>query len=92
MNSKPEKLLYSINDAAHVLSISRVTVYAEINAKRLKFIQFKSRKFITRDALNEWIRNRELESIGQNHNGFKTKDSPYLVPAFDAPRRQGGSS
>lgn len=64
MNSKPEKLLYSINDAAHALSVSRPTIYAEINAGRLRYIQFKQRKFISRQALEAWVQARELETVG----------------------------
>lgn len=64
MNSKPEKLLYSIKDAAYALSVSRATIYNEINAGRLKYVQFKQRKFISRQALDEWVRDRELERAG----------------------------
>lgn len=69
MEIQNEKLLYSISDAAHALSVSRPTIYSEINAGRLRFIQFKQRKFISRQALEQWIRDRELES--QPANGYR---------------------
>lgn len=64
MKTQSEKLLFSINDAAYALSICRASVYNEINAGRLQFIQHGKRKFISRQALEAWIRDRELETQG----------------------------
>ena len=64
MSTQFEKMLFSITDAAQSLSVSRGTIYREMKAGRLKYLQHGKRKFISRQALEAWIRDRELETQG----------------------------
>ena len=52
----------SITDALSVLKVSRKTLYDEINAGRLRTYKVGRRRFVSADALTEWISTREIES------------------------------
>lgn len=58
---QPEKA-YSIDDLTTVLGLSKPTLYAEINAGRLKTYCVGKRRFATRKAVMEWQQAREQES------------------------------
>ncbi len=58
------KLLYSINDAAEALSLSRATIYREMNEGRLIYVKYRKRRFVSRRALEDWVQARELETAG----------------------------
>ena len=56
------KLMYSVNETANALSISRTSVYEEMRRGRMEYVEYKSRRYVTRRALERWIQARELES------------------------------
>lgn len=56
------KLSYSIEDATELLNISRVMIYREINAGRIKTFNVGRRRFISHRAMEEYIADREKES------------------------------
>ncbi len=63
MRANPGTVLtYSINDAIDALNLSRQSVYNEINANRLKTYRVGRRRFISAEALSEWVRGREAEA------------------------------
>ena len=60
LHSKPT---YGVQDAAELLNLSRTTVYKEINAGRLRTYKVGSkRRFISADAIDQYIRDREAET------------------------------
>lgn len=52
---------YTISEAISALRTSRSTLYAEIAAGRLKSYTIGTRRYISREALQEYIRARETE-------------------------------
>ena len=54
---------YSINQLMEVLHVSRQTVYDEINSGRLKTFKIGRRRFVSDDALREYIKDREEETL-----------------------------
>lgn len=52
---EPEKLAYSIKEAAKVSSLGRTTLYAHIAAKRLKAVRIGGRTVIPADSLRALI-------------------------------------
>jgi len=54
---------YSINQLMEVLHVSRQTVYDEINSGRLKTFKIGRRRFVSDDALREYIKDREEEML-----------------------------
>ncbi len=54
-----EKLLYRPKEAALALGIGRATLYDLINAGKLRSVKDGSMRFITADALRDYV--RELE-------------------------------
>ncbi len=57
------KLTYSINDTIEALGLSRQTVYNEINAGRLRTFRVGKRRMVSDDALQEWVKAREIEAL-----------------------------
>jgi excisionase family DNA binding protein len=51
----PEKLAYSIREAAQVSSLGRTTLYAHIAAKRLRAVRIGGRTVIPADSLHALI-------------------------------------
>ncbi len=56
------KLTYSINETIEALGLSRQTVYNEINAGRLRSFRVGKRRLVSNDALQEWVKAREIET------------------------------
>ena len=52
---QPEKLAYSIKEAAKVSSLGRTTLYAHIAAKRLKAVRIGGRTVIPAESLHALI-------------------------------------
>ena len=48
--------LYTIEEVAHLLKVSRKTLYAWMNTGRLAFVVVGDRRRITESALNSFIR------------------------------------
>jgi excisionase family DNA binding protein len=55
MNSHPNILAYRINDACHVLSISRSSIYNMIGDGRLKSISIAGRTLIPRTEIDRLL-------------------------------------
>ena len=55
-------LTYSIEEAMKELNISRQIIYNEVNSGRLKTYTIGRRRFISRDAIAAFIRDREKEA------------------------------
>jgi len=61
-SAKPtEKLTYSLRDAEKALGISHATIYEIINNGQLKTFRIGRRRFISSEALCNFIKERELE-------------------------------
>ena len=60
---KLENFSYSIIQLMEVLHVSRQTVYDEINSGRLKTFKIGRRRFVSDDALREYIKDREEETV-----------------------------
>jgi excisionase family DNA binding protein len=56
-----EKLLYRPSEAAAVLGISKTVLYSRIRANRIRSIKDGKFRFITADALREYVRTLEQE-------------------------------
>ena len=54
-----EKLLYRPKDAAQVLGIGRATLYDLMRSRRLRSVKDGGKRFITLDALRDYIRQLE---------------------------------
>lgn len=62
------RLGYSIREVEQALHLSHQTVYNEINAGRLKTYRVGRRRFISHDALHQYVWDREQEtppSVGE---------------------------
>ena len=53
-----DKLAYSITEAAHVLGVSRPTVYALIKQQGFPVFQIGGRKLVSVEGLKNWIRDQ----------------------------------
>ena len=53
-----DKLAYSITEAAHVLGVSRPTVYALIKQPGFPVFQIGGRKLVSVEGLKNWIRDQ----------------------------------
>lgn len=53
---------YTIDDATQVLGLSRPTLYREISAGRLRTYHVGRRRYVSADAVREYIAAREAES------------------------------
>jgi excisionase family DNA binding protein len=60
-----EKLLYRPKEAASVLGISKTVLYGLIRANRIRSIKDGKFRFITADALREYVRalERQYEEV-----------------------------
>jgi excisionase family DNA binding protein len=54
-----EKLMYTILQAAALSSISRATIYREMETGALASIKVRKRRLITAEALKDWIANAQ---------------------------------
>jgi excisionase family DNA binding protein len=54
-----DKLLYRPSEAAAVLGISKTVLYGRIRANRIRSIKDGKFRFITADALHEYVRTLE---------------------------------
>jgi excisionase family DNA binding protein len=61
---KTERLLYSVREAADLLSIGRVKLYELIAAGRIESVRLDGSRRIPRDALEEFIVRLRAESGG----------------------------
>ena len=53
-----DKLAYSITEVAHVLGVSRPTVYALIKQPGFPVFQIGGRKLVSVEGLRDWIRSQ----------------------------------
>jgi len=65
------KVCYSLEEACHVLSIGRSTLYEEVKAGRLQAKMVGRRKVFTREALERWA--ADLPKAG--NYGESSRDS-----------------
>lgn len=56
------KVAYSITEAERALGLSHQSVYNELNAGRLRSFKIGRRRFITEEALRDYVSEREAES------------------------------
>lgn len=61
----PQPEAYTIDDATHVLGISRPTLYREIRDNRLRTYHVGRRRYVSADAIREYIAAREAEAAQQ---------------------------
>jgi excisionase family DNA binding protein len=52
----PQPLAYSVSALASDTSLSKQTIYAEIEAGRLRAKRIRNRIVIPRDAVDEWLK------------------------------------
>lgn len=61
------KLVYSIKDVCEFLGVSHCTIYSEINAGNLKSIKIQSRRVITQDQLQQYLKQKEEQAEIKSH-------------------------
>lgn len=61
-DSRPRKLLYSLDDAAHILSLSRRSIMYLISQQKLAVRRLGSRVFIHADTLTRFAQS-DLDSL-----------------------------
>jgi excisionase family DNA binding protein len=61
-NQPMEKLLFRPKEAAQMLGIGRATLYDLMRSGRLRSVKDGSMRFITRDALNAYVRQLEAQA------------------------------
>lgn len=49
------KLMYSVNESANILGISRATIYDEIRRKRLRTVKVRARRLVPYSALESYV-------------------------------------
>lgn len=54
----PQKLVYSVDEAAQALGVSRSTVYNLIHQADFPALKVRNRQLISRELLAEWVRKR----------------------------------
>jgi excisionase family DNA binding protein len=57
-----DRITFSIEQTMEALNLSRNTVYLEIAAGRLRTYKVGRRRMVSRDALTQFVRDRESES------------------------------
>ena len=55
-------ITYTVEEAARALRISRGYLYRDITAGRLRTYQIGRRRYVSAEALQEYIRQREAEA------------------------------
>lgn len=65
----PAPAAYTIDDATHVLGLSRPTIYREIAAGRLRTYHVGRRRYVSAEAVNEYIAAREAEATAPRKAG-----------------------
>lgn len=61
-----EILAYPLREACEMLGFSVTTFYAAAESERPRSYKYRSRRFVTRDAIREWLAKQEGVS---NDNG-----------------------
>ena len=51
-----DKLLLSVNDAMHMMSISRRTIYGLINTRTLESLKIGAKRLIPKDSIEKYIK------------------------------------
>ncbi len=59
------RISHTISQVMDELNLSRATVYVEINNNRLRTYKIGRRRMVSHDALLEYIRAREAESVAE---------------------------
>ncbi len=57
------KLTFSIRETEAELKLSHQSVYNELNSGRLKSYRVGRRRFVSRQAIESYIRDREAENV-----------------------------
>jgi|APTNR8051073442_1049403.scaffolds.fasta_scaffold05421_2 excisionase family DNA binding protein len=65
MGIQPDQLAYSIPDVCWALSTSRQTTYNLIHQNRLRSFKEGRRRFVSRQALLDYIADREAQQAQQ---------------------------
>jgi excisionase family DNA binding protein len=60
-----EQLMYRPVEAAHMLGLGRTVVFRLIKTGRLRSVKLGGNRFITADALREFVRELEQEASNQ---------------------------
>lgn len=53
--SDPQPFAYSVAELASATRVSKQTIYAEIEAGRLRAVRVRSRLIVPRAAVDEWL-------------------------------------
>ena len=57
---------HSIPKVCELLDLSHPSIYSEINSGRLRSFKVGRRRFVSQEAINAWIRDREAEATTEN--------------------------
>jgi excisionase family DNA binding protein len=57
--------LISIDQAAGVLGVSKLTLYKYVSARKMPFIKIGARVLFREDELSEWIDSKSVQAIGR---------------------------
>jgi excisionase family DNA binding protein len=54
---------YSLDEVAEIVGVCRQTIYREIQRDRLATYKVGRRRLVSPDALRQWLRERELDTM-----------------------------
>jgi len=80
-----ERLVYSVEEAAEVLGVSRRTMYTLIHREDFPTLKVGGRRLISQELLAEWVR---TQAGGQKNTAASSAkaDSGKAEQRFDQPR------
>lgn len=63
MSVNTSRIAYNIEQAMEALDLSRQSIYDEINEGRLRTFRVGRRRLVSAEALTDYVRDREAESV-----------------------------
>lgn len=68
MDSTPQKRLYRVDEAAHLLGLGRTTLFAELKSGRLRSLKVGRSRLIPAECIDEFVEllKREAEREGDH--------------------------
>jgi excisionase family DNA binding protein len=63
------RLLYSVNDAAEILSISRTTLYKKINSGEVLQVKISGRTLVPQSSLDSYV--KRLKALARENEATK---------------------
>lgn len=75
-----EDMLYTIDEAAQLLKVKRVTIYRWMSTGKLPYVTVGSRRRITREAILAFIKSG-ADSDDEDHSSQKDQEPDFVAAA-----------